>query len=110
MAKRKANEVGNELPVEPRRSSRRKTNTKESLKEEATTASISAVLKTKGSKEKAAKDQLKKGTEANAETSAPKPDLVGYLLLQVQFLFLRSQGVSGPWVGTCSSKALLHRQ
>ncbi|EDN97334.1 hypothetical protein SS1G_11859 [Sclerotinia sclerotiorum 1980 UF-70] len=79
MVKRKAKEIGDEIPVrvEPRRSSRQKTNNNnnnnESLKEETTTSSTSqASSRNKENKKKVANGNPTRVAEVNGEVTAPK--------------------------------------
>ncbi|CAD6455387.1 4dc4016e-b38f-4d7a-b9b7-d2dd93373c73 [Sclerotinia trifoliorum] len=82
MVKRKAKEIGDEVPVhvEPRRSSRQKTNNNnnnnnnnnKSLKEETTSSASQASNRNKENKKKSTNGKSTKGAEVNGEVTAPK--------------------------------------
>ena len=80
MVKRKAKDVGDEVHIEPRRSSRQKVNNAESLKERATTSSNSYSsapnIEEEIKKETASRDS-QKGANVNGEVTAPKTTVVG---------------------------------
>ncbi|TGO52509.1 hypothetical protein BCON_0140g00230 [Botryotinia convoluta] len=75
MVKRKAKDVGDEVHIEPRRSSRQKVNNTESLKEKATTSSTSyssAPNTKKEIKKETANRDFQKEANVNGEVTAPK--------------------------------------
>ncbi|ATZ47561.1 hypothetical protein BCIN_02g08290 [Botrytis cinerea B05.10] len=75
MVKRKAKDVGDEVHIEPRRSSRQKVNNAESLKERATTSSnsySSAPNSEEEIKKETANRDSQKGANVNGEVTAPK--------------------------------------
>lgn len=119
MVKRKAKDVGDEVHIEPRRSSRQKVNNAESLKERATTSSNSYSsapnIKEEIKKETASRDS-QKGANVNGEVTAPKTTVVGWLFplvsygLYADLAFTASYFDSrGPfWTSTSSSQIMLH--
>lgn len=80
MVKRKAKDVGDEVHIEPRRSSRQKVNNAESLKEKTTTSSTSyssAPNTKKEIKKETANRDSQREANANGEVTAPKTTVVG---------------------------------